>query len=238
MIYIVSTMRTLIRTELNESTTTRISNAEILAALNEGYKFVATRGLCYEAETAYVTTVGRNIIKHAGLRVNSIEYLGLDSLVQFTDGDIVFTDGDVTWYTTSGVAEDQIGLQCILPTNVGYVPLKGTQPQKWFPWGKYVVLEPTPDARYVLKLYIATYPAALVGDTDELLVPDEFKRSVVDYAESVLCIKLRRWAEVGAFYNKCIIGTQKARAEFVKSRPDPRAARDIPKEVKEVQSGD
>jgi hypothetical protein len=232
MIYTVASVETTIRSELNESTTTRLSSAEILRAINDGQVYVATRGLCIQKEALSVTVPGRNTIPALGVNVNYIELIGAAGYVVF---DSIFTDSTVTWYHTAGTTSTPIGLQLILPTNIGYVPLNGAAPQKWFPWGNSIVIEPLPADRYILKLYYADYPAAIVSG--DLEVPKEFQRCVIDFCLWSLCIKLKRWTEVAAFYNKCAVGIQRAQAEYVKSNPAARAAREVPKSVKEAQSG-
>ncbi|MDD5187632.1 MAG: hypothetical protein PHF57_05445 [Methanoregula sp.] len=234
MIYTVSSIETLVRYDLNQSGTTEISSAEVLRAVNDGQMFVATRGLSIEKEAVKVTTSGRNVIKHDGIRVNYIELIGTDEYRYFIDDDCVWTDDDVTWYNTAAATSYNIGLQCILPTNIGYVALRGTQPQKWFNWGKYVVIEPVPDDMYCMKLYCADYPATLVDTWEELEVPKEFQPSVIDFVKSVLCIKLKRYTEVAAYYNKSIAGIQKAKAEYIRKIPDPRSAREVPEVIKNV----
>jgi hypothetical protein len=234
MIYDVQSIRTFIRTELNEAGTTRITDAEILASINDGQMYVATRSLCIEKDALCSTMTGRNTIKHSVIRINYIEYIGIDSYAYFTDD--VFVASDVTWYATAGTTEIELGLQKIMPTNIGHTPLKDTTPQKWFNWGKYVILEGVPDKIYALRLYYSDYPATLTGDTEVLEVPREFQDTVVDFALHALCIKLKRWAEVGTYYNKCTSGIQKAKAEYIKRVPDSRAAREIPESVEEVKN--
>lgn len=232
MIYSVTSMESLIRSELNESTTVRISSTEILNAINDGYTFVATRGLCYEKDTLIVTTSGSAVFPRPGLKVKAIEMTGYDGYIYFADDDMVWTDDDMTFYKTAATALTDISMACVLPTNIGYLVEKGTAPQHWFNWGEYIVVSPTPDNRYILKVYYADYPTALTLSTDELLIPKEFHRCVVDFAESMLCIKLRRWTEVAVLYNKCTSGIQKAMGEYIKRVPDIRALREMPTEVK------
>lgn len=227
---IVSTAKSLIRSGLNESSTAKVSDAEVLQSINDGQIQVATRGLCLEKVIFETTITGQHIIPGHGVKVTSVELLGLDSYTVFSGS---YEPSDVTWYNTAGVSPTNRGMPCILPTNIGYLPLKGTAPQRWFNWGRYIVIEPTADARYVLKLHYADYPATLTADLDELEVPLEFQQCVIDFAISVLSIKLRRWSEVATFYNKYILGLQSAKEVYIKKRPDPRAARDIPDAVKE-----
>jgi hypothetical protein len=230
-------MENAIRSEMNESSQGRISSAEVLSVINAGQSEAATRGLCIEKDCLVTTIPGRNSIASVGVNVNYIEVIGVDYYCIFVDGDVVFTDAAVGWYRTTVVSSVGMGLQCILPTNIGYTPLNGNAPQKWFPWGKVIILEPVPDTRYVLKLYYSDYPADLVNPTDVPEVPTEFHRCIVDFAISALCIKLRRWSEVAAYYNRYINELQAARIVYIKKISDQRSAHEVPQAVKEVKVG-
>jgi hypothetical protein len=234
--FTVDFMEDLIRAELNENTTARITAAEILLALNIGSVEVATRALCIEKETYTITTSGRSDVQVAGVRVNFIGVLGSDGGVDFDDGCLVFVDDDVTWYKTSAGTSEEKGLRCISPTEYGYSPVKGTAPERWFNWGANIVIEPTPDARYILKLYYSDYPDELVNSTDVPNAPTEFHPCIIDYALSMLCIKLKRWADVAAYYNKYLKDMQTAKAVYVKKSPDLRSAQKAPDSVKEVKN--
>jgi hypothetical protein len=192
---------------------------------------VATRGLCLEKETYITTKTGVDIYPRPGMRVNYIELVASSGYDYFDDP---YTDDDNTWYRTTTAAITYKGMYCIMPTNNGYIPVTGTTPQHWFNWGKYIILHPIPIAGYVLKAFYSDYITELINDQDILLIPKEFHRSVIDYAEAVLSIKLRRWFEVASLYNKCISGVQRAREEYIKRNPDYRALREVPKEVKEA----
>jgi hypothetical protein len=233
-------MESMIRSDLNESTTVRISSAEILTALNEAYKEVASRGLSIEQEDYAVTTEGCNFVKTTGNTVTYVELVNLGDTVFFLD------TPDVAWQDTLGVtwqSEEnpsgfpRQGLQCISPLAVGYIPiLRGTFPQYWFPWGKYIFIEPKPDDRYLLRLYYADTPtAAMTTGTPEDL-PIEFHPCVPKFAAAMLCIKLKRWADVTKFYNLYITSLQGARALYIKKYPDLRAAHVQPDSV-EVKNG-
>lgn len=233
MIYTVGTLEDIIRTELNEYATTRISAAEVLAALNDAQLQVATRSLCIEKEILEVTVSGRNTVKSYGIRTNFVELISLDSAVVFTSDDVTFEDDDVEWNTIAAAADLKIGMQCILPTNIGSVPFNNkTYPEYWFNWGEYLVIEPVPDARYILKLYYSDYPAKLTDDASVLEVPKEFHQCVIDYTLYLLSIKLQRWTSVAIYYNKYITSLQMATVVYVRKFSDARASREIPKQIK------
>lgn len=233
MIYTVDTIEDILRSELNEYSTIRISAAEVLAAINDAQLHVATRSLCIEKEILEVTVSGRNTVKSYGIRTNYVELISEDDLVVFTDDDVTFEDDDVEWNTIAASADLKIGLQCILPTNIGSVPLNNsTYPEYWFNWGDYLVIEPVPDARYILKLYYADYPIQLTGDSSVLEVPKEFHQCVIDYALHLLSIKLQRWTDVALYYNKYLTSLQMATVIYVRKFPDTKASREIPKQFK------
>lgn len=233
-------MESIIRSDLNESSTVRISSAEILTALNEAYKEVASRGLCIEAEDYAVTIDGNNFVKTTGNTVTYVELVNLGDTVFFVD------TVDVGWQDTLGVtwqSEEnpsgftRQGLSCISPLSVGYMNLRGTFPQFWFPWGNYIFIEPKPDDRYLLRLYYADTPtAAMTTGTPEDL-PVEFHPCVPKFAAAMLCIKLKRWADVVKFYNQYIATLQGARALYIKKYPDLRASHIQPDSVEVKNAG-
>jgi hypothetical protein len=233
MIFTVDSLSDVVRSELNETQTTIISAAEMLRAINDTQLHIATRAYCIEKEASMVTTSGRNRIKFNGIRVNYIEYLGIDSPIVFSSD---FTDLSVTWNLTAGSAGTNLGLQRILPTNIGHTSLKTTTPEKWFNWGKYVIIEPVPDDRYILKLYYADYPAELTLTTEELEVPHEFQQCSISLVLSLLSMKLRRWGDSMGYYNKYISELQVAKAQYVNKYPDIRASLLIPDTVRKVSN--
>lgn len=229
MIYTVSSMENLIRSGLNESATTRISSSEILTALNDGCKEVSSRALCIEREEDAFTVSGNSLVKFSGHKVKQVSVVSLDTTPggSFTDTPAaVFTDtGDVIW--EDSVEEDliNIGIPCILPTNVGTTKLRSIYPRSWFPWGSYIYIQPKPTARYQLKLYVADWPdaaMALSADTPEDL-PEEFHACVVDFALYVLAAKFRRWGKMAGFYNRYIYNLTKAKYEYAKRRAERRS---------------
>jgi hypothetical protein len=72
----VTEMEAAIRVTLNEPTQTCISSAEVLNALNDGYKDIATKALCVESEATVPIETGMkvyqlNCIKAIYARVNN-----------------------------------------------------------------------------------------------------------------------------------------------------------------------
>jgi hypothetical protein len=211
-------IRTLIRSNLNESAETRITNTELNSIINDGYKDVSAKGLCYENKIAkdniaasekIISLVGSNVI-----RVNYVEY-------------------------KTGATEGGKGLLCVLPQSIGYNPLSGDYPQGWFQWGQYLYIEPIPDvATYDLAVYAACYPAAVMSVDGDLpaSLPVEFHECVYEYTLAFACLKLKRWGDAAAFYNNYIMNVQRKRMEFISKTPDARAMRIIPDTV-EVRNG-
>jgi hypothetical protein len=65
----VTEMEAAIRATLNEPTQTCISSAEVLNALNDGYKDIASKALCIEEETLLPIEENEKIIASGGLKV-------------------------------------------------------------------------------------------------------------------------------------------------------------------------
>ena len=73
-LYRVTAMEHLIRTILNEPSTAILSSAEILNALNDGYKNVALLGGCVERLDSVVTVPNSRIIPFSGHKVNFVHF--------------------------------------------------------------------------------------------------------------------------------------------------------------------
>ena len=73
-LYRVDAMESLIRTELNEPNQTRITSADVLRVLNDGYKEVASRAFCIENEDNDVTISGNRLVSFRGHRVNYVTH--------------------------------------------------------------------------------------------------------------------------------------------------------------------
>jgi hypothetical protein len=73
-LYRVDAMESLIRTELNEPNQTRITSADVLRVLNDGYKEVASRTFCIENEDNDATVSGSRLVSFKGHRVNYVTY--------------------------------------------------------------------------------------------------------------------------------------------------------------------
>lgn len=209
----LSTIRSLVRSNLNEASTTMITDAELNAIINDGYVDTSFKGLCYETKITKDNIAAEKIISLRGsyvIKVNYVEY-------------------------KLGSTEGGRGLLQVLPQVVGYVPVSGSAPQYWFQWGDYLVIEPVPDvATYDLAVYAACYPSTVLSaDGDLPLLPPEFHECILEYAMAFSAIKLRRWADFAALYNRYITSVQMRRQEFIKKSPDPRATHDLPDVVEE-----
>jgi hypothetical protein len=110
-------IRDLIRSNLNESGTTGITDTELNSIINDGYKDTAAKGLCYEskitmtnisASVRVLPLIGNNVI-----RVNYVEY---------------------------NLASSGLGMMSIMPQNMGHMPIDGTTPQFWFQWGDFLII--------------------------------------------------------------------------------------------------
>jgi hypothetical protein len=230
-------MEGLVRSDLNESTQLRITSAELMTLMDEGYKALAALGLCIEREEYAVTIPNHRLVKAHGHTVTYVELIDLGDAVYFIDtSDVVWTDSAVTWaedVNPGGVTRR--GLVCISPLSVGYANLNGTQPQYWFQWGSYIFIEPIPTTRYLLRFFYADTPTRAMsvmttGYPEDL--PVEFHPCIPKYAAAMACIKLKRWSDVVTFYNQYIALLQAARAAYIRKNPDVRASHIVPDEVK------
>jgi hypothetical protein len=213
-ILFLSTIRTLVRSSLNETSSTPITDTELNAIANDGYVNVAVKGLCYE-EKISISNIPDNIdlIPLSGyniVRVNYIEYA---------------TNTPPT------------GMICVNPQAIGHITIDTYYPQFWFQWGNYIKIEPLPDlSTYDLNLYTANYPSiAMVSDTDTpLFLPPEFHECVYLYTLAFSCFKLRRWDDAINNYNRYSESIQLKRMEYVSKFPEVRSIMDLPKNVKSV----
>jgi hypothetical protein len=207
------TIRTLVKSELNEATATVLSDEEINSIINDGYKDVAVKCLCWEGKAENDNIAAEKILSIVAtnpVRVNYVEY-------------------------KTGTTEGGKGLMCILPQVVGNAPVNGNAPQYWFQWGKYIAVEPIPDAAtYDLAVYYAGYPiSALSIDTDlPSSLPVEFHECIYLFALAFASMKLKKWADVGNYYNQYISSVQRKKNEYIIKSSDMRSGQ---KTIDEVQ---
>lgn len=210
----LATIRNLVRTDLNESTTTMLSAAELNSIINDGYKDVAVKGLCYENKITMDNIAIGKIVSLRDqspkvIRVNYVEY-------------------------KSGTTQGGVGMLAALPQAFGYAPTNTSVPHYWFQWGQDLVIDPIPDAAtYDLAIYAACLPSTVLSaDADTCSVlPLEFHECVYLFTVAFAALKLRRWADSAMFYNKYIISVQQKRAEYVMKYPDGRLSHELPDNV-------
>lgn len=96
------------------------------------------------------------------------------------------------------------GLIKINPQDRGRTPVDDCVPKAWYPWGKEVVIEPVPDDKYPLALYISDYPVSeLTADTDiPSSLPLEFHECIVFFSCYTLLMKRKKWDSARYFYNR------------------------------------
>jgi hypothetical protein len=208
----LTTIRSLVRSYLNTSSTTMITDAELNSIINDGYRDVASKSLCYESKITKNNISVEKIISLKGegvIRVNYVEY-------------------------KSGTTEGGKGLICIIPQAAGHVPITASTPHYWFQWGEFLVIEPIPDAAtYDLAIYAACYPATVLSADADIpsALPPEFQECVYQYAVAFSALKLKRWSEAVMEYNKYIADIQQKMSEYISKTPDPRSVRVIPDRV-------
>lgn len=201
--------RSVIRSLLNESSTTSLSDTELNTIINDGYKDVCAKALCYESRlTKENVSAAEKLISLVGLNVIKVNY--------------------VEYYTSN------LGMMEVLPTTVGHVPINGYSPQYWFQWGDYIYIEPAPDvATYDLYLYASLYPAAVLSSDSDTpsSVPEEFHEEILNFATAYSCLKLKRWGDAAFFYNKYIANIQKKKMDYMKRFVEPRTIKELPDSV-------
>jgi len=215
------TIRNLIRSDLNESSTSLLSDTELNSLVNDGYKDVAVKGLCYELEVTFSNILAEKIIPlvfgtNRIIRVNYVEY-------------------------KSGTTDGGWGMLAMLPQATGHTPAAfvnatnqtGT-PQYWFQWGDYLKIDPIPDVTtYDLKVFASSYPTpALSADADLCAdLPVEFHECVYLFALAFAALKLKRWGDAANAYNRYIMEVQRKRNEYVMKYPDGRFPHELPDNV-------
>ena len=207
----LGTIRTLVRSNLNETSFTPITDAELNAIVNDGYINVAVKALCYEqkipvnnipSSVDLIPLAGYNIVK-----VNYIEYSSPDL---------------------------PLAMISVNPQTIGHVTIDGSSPQFWFQWGNYVKIEPLPDtSTYDLNLFVSCYPALpMIADTDlPYLIPAEFHECIFLYTLAFASFKLRRWNDAIDHYNRFTERVQIERQEYQSKFPEVRAQLDLPNKV-------
>ncbi len=209
------TIRNLIRSELNETTTTILGDSELNSLINDGYKDTTVKGLCYENKIAFdnIATTQKIVplvweTNHI-LRVNYVEY-------------------------KTGTTEGGLGMMGILPQTAGHIPISGNTPQYWFQWGNNLIVEPITDAAtYDLAVYATCLPATVLSADGDLptAVSVEFQECVYLFALAFASLKLRRWGDAAMAYNKYIVSVQQKRAEYIMKYPDGRFSHELPDNV-------
>lgn len=208
----LSTIRSLVRDEINKTSTIVVTDTELNTIINDGYKDVAVKGLCYEKKFSFaniyangrvVPLTGNNII-----RVTYVEYAISSSEVN--------------------------GIQQIQPTTIGYVDDNDSTPQYWFQWGDNLVIEPIPNVgTYDINVYAACYPdeaMSLDADTPHDL-PESFHECIPKFAKAFVCLKLKRWGNAVANYNEYILNVQRKRLEYIEKIAETKKDKIIPETV-------
>jgi len=218
----LSNIRSLVRSELNESGTTAITNTELNTLVNDGYKDVCVKGLSYENKISFDNITGSEKIIDLAfatnhiLKVNYVEY-------------------------KSGATEGGWGMLGVLPQIVGHSAIADYTPQYWFQWGDRLIIDPLPDvATYDLEVYASCYPATVRSADGDLLtsLPAEFHESVYLFTLAFAAFKLKRWGDAANAYNRYIIEVQRKRNEYVRKYPDGRFTHELPDNVSlEAQRG-
>ena len=213
-------IQNLVRSALNEPSTSSgiVTSTELTAAINDGYKDVAAKALCYEAivtkdnipaSVKLVSLIGSNVV-----RVNYAEY-----------------------YISS--ASGGRGVMNQLPNIFGHRTPDDYTPHWWFQWGDFLIVDPSPDvATYDLNLYCSCYPAAVLTNPTDIpsSLPSEFLEDIIQFATSRIAFKLKRWNDAAMAYNRYIVSVQRKRYEYVAKNMDHYQLTKIPGSVTTEQA--
>lgn len=161
-----SDIQTRVRDLLNESTAGMFTDAAIKRWINDGERDIAIKALCLESIYSKTTTASTRTVATPYNKVMHVEYV-----------------------PGSG---NPVGLVKITPLHVGNVPVDGSTPQYWFPWGKTIGIEPLSASTYTLNVYASILPTIEMSDnTDEPQIPKAFHEDIVTYA--VYRGLIRKW---------------------------------------------
>lgn len=127
------------------------------------------------------------------------------------------------------VEYNSVGLVKINQTMLGRLDVNGIVPQYWFPWGKYIGIEPIPTAAYSLNVYASTLPTIEMSDTtDEPQVPKAFIPLIVNFAFYRGLLKMGMFAKSAQAYSAYINGLQEARSNVVRKWKNTLADTKVP----------
>jgi hypothetical protein len=226
-------LRTLCRANLDEASAEFYSDALLTFWINSAERDIAAKTGCIESIQALSTTNGSRLVAFTGDKVTDIEL--------YTSGTYSFIPGtgvqwqdtaDTAWQDLSSVAwEDTVktlyvpypavGNVRVTPHNLGHISLRGeTSPQYWFQWGNYIVIEPTPDAIYVLNAYTTQSPYRdMVADAEEPEIPYEFQDAIPLYVTYMGKLRARKYGDATAKYGEYIYTLQTLVDKYIHRTP-------------------
>lgn len=215
----LSTIRSLVRSALNESSTTTLTDTELTSIINDGYKEVCSKTMCYEVRINIPNIT-------SGVRLVPLSYASTSNHVMRVNY--------VEYYRTTSDIPYGYGLPQVYPQSLGHMPIDTSVPQFWFQWGDFLVIEMTPDAgTYDLFVYASCYPTTVLSADADIpsCAPPEFHESIYLYATAFSAVKLKRWSDVAVFYNRYVDAIQPRKYEYVMKYPENRMWHDIPEKV-------
>lgn len=175
--YTLENTRTKIRDLLNEATAGFYTDAQINRWINDGERDIAEKGfaLCH-IDTATDITVSTRLVAFTAYKVGYVEY-------------------------TYGMAEG-LGLRRITANQVGKLADNAATPQRWFPIGTNIGIEPIPDVgTYDLNLYVYDYPSIEVTvDSAIPEIPPEFRPLLILFGLVKGLEKIQRTSQAAQIY--------------------------------------
>ena len=181
--YTMQNTRIRVRDLLNEATADFYTDAEINRWINDAERDIAEKSLCLDHIDSLSTTNAIRTVAFSGYRVAYLEY---------------------TYDTTKG-----LGLKRITMNQIGKPPSNGTTPQRWYPSGSNVCIEPIPNATYTLNAYTADFPSIEMSSNPDIPeISPEFRPLMILYAYARGLEKVKRTGQaaqiIGMYVNELI----------------------------------
>jgi hypothetical protein len=245
----LQTIRTLVRSLLDESTAAQFTDVQLNSWINAAERHIAVLSGCYETIQPLTTTPGDRKVTFVGDRVNYVEFLiggtyifipGGSTQWQDTDDTIWQDTNDVIWqnYTHAIlISNPPVGPLRYSPHNLGHMSYDETSaPQFWFQWGNYIVVDPKPATTYNLNAYVSRSDFdVMTTDGASPTIPAEFVSAIIPYVLYRAKIKARKYREAAQSYAEYIVFLQSLIDKYRIRRPAKNSDIRMPDVVREVR---
>ena len=204
-----------VRSFLNEPIEAFWTDEEIGRYINDGERDIASKTLCIQnvqplSTAAYATDFRK--VSFSGYTALYVEYI-----------------------PTSG---RPIGLEKILPKQMGRMSFTSGPPQYWFQWGQWVIIDPLPLAEYALNVYAAIPPTSeMSAPTDVPQISAEFHEDIVTYAVYRALWKSKKWGQSALAYQEYIASIQRKHIIYVADMVDNKYKVLVPESIENTADG-